>query len=96
MLLQRTHSTGSSTTRGCWRKLILLGPRGLRILLGPGLARRKNFTAGNLGPGSLNGLVPHDLAGQRKACAAAVPEDEEDDEEEKSCYRIPGNRRRFC
>jgi hypothetical protein len=37
----------------------------------------RNFTAGNLGDGSVYGLVPYDLAGQRKPAA-------EDDEDENA------------
>ena len=56
-----------------------MDPRVLRILLGLDLTAARIY-CGNLGPGSLYGLVPYDLAGQRNASAAAVSEDEEDGE----------------
>lgn len=55
-----------------------MDPRDLRLLWEAEQIRQKNFTAGNLGDGSVYGLAPYDLAGQQIPYAGA---DEDEDEE---------------
>lgn len=42
----------------------------------------KNFTAGNLGDGSVHGLAPYDLVGQRYQNAEQAERDSEEDDQE--------------
>jgi hypothetical protein len=61
---------------------VSIDPRELRLLWEHEAIRHKNFTAGNQGDGSVYGLVPIDLAGQKKPYAYDRDDEETDEDED--------------